>query len=153
MEISPNIIFSYLNNYLLAATICFVGCFVREVYTATHTHTKISVLSIIIDSIVGAIMSQVIVRLVSDYVIDLKSEYYVGIYFLVGFWSDGILTLLYKRSTIIKFIRSIVANIVPIGKVIAQAWEDVEKDNIQTREERNNIKKNNKNKNTEKDCN
>ena len=88
-----------------------------------------------------------------DYVIDLKSEYYVGIYFLVGFWSDGILTLLYKRSTIIKFIRSIVANIGPIGKVIAQAWEDVEKDNIQTREERNNIKKNNKNKNTEKDCN
>ena len=149
MEISPNIVFAYLSNYLLAATICFIGCFIREVYTATHTHTKINFLSTVLDSIVGAIGSQVIVRVISDHFITLTSEYYIGIYFLIGFWADGILALLYKRSLLINFIRSILRNLGPIGKVIAQSWEDAENDNNKIREERKNIKKNNKN--TEKD--
>lgn len=149
MEITLDIIFSYVSTYLLAGTVCFLGCFIREIYAASKSHTRINVIRMIAQTVSSAFVGCVIVRLCSIFVIPMEIEFFMGLMFLLGFWADSVMDLLYGKTTIVRFLQNVLENFGTIGKVFAKAWRDADKEN-DDRKEKNNINKHIKN-NTEKD--
>lgn len=150
MEITPNVIVNFISTYLLAGTVCFVGCFIREVYAANKSHTKINITKLFIQTIVSALFGCIIIRILRIKEIDIPIEFFTGIMFLLGFWADSFMDLLYNKTTIIKFLQNLLDHLGTAGKLFAEAWRAADKENDDRKEKNNNSEHINDNK-TEKE--
>ena len=150
MEITLDVIFSYISTYLLASTVCFLGCFIREIYAATRSHTRINVIRMVAQTISSAFVGCVIIRLCSMFNFPMEIEFFMALMFLLGFWADSVMDLLYGKTALVRFLQNLLENLGTVGKLFAKAWRDAEKENDDRKEKKNNINKHIKN-NTEKD--
>ena len=148
MEITSATFFSFLSNYLLAFTVCFIGTFIREAHTANVTRTKIQIGRILAEAIAAAFVSNAINKYLCDK-FQIVLEIRMTICFVAGFWSDSILDLLSNRTLIISFIRGLLGNFGSIGKAISEAIKTAEEDNKTRKENYKNMKNGSKNENKE----
>lgn len=138
MEITPNVIVNFISTYLLAGTVCFIGCFIREVYAANRSQTKINITRLIIQTIVSALFGCIIIRVLDIKDINIPIEFFMGIMFLLGFWADSFMNLLYNKTAIIKILQNILDNLGTAGKLFAKAWREAEKENDDRKEKNEN---------------
>lgn len=140
MEITPNVIVTFISTYLLAGTVCFIGCFIREVYAANKSRTRINITKLLIQTIVSALFGCIIIRILDIKNISIPIEFFMGIMFLLGFWADSFMEILYNKTTIIKFLQNIIEHFGTAGKLFAEAWRAADKENNDRKEKNDNSK-------------
>lgn len=140
MEISASVIFAFITNYLLAVTVCFVGCFTRELYSAGKTRTKISFIRIITETITTGFIAVVIYRGIQIKALNIPFEWYMGICFSLGFWSDTFMELLNNEGIIKGFLQTIISKFGTAGKAFVEAWKTADDNNNKRKEIRRKAK-------------
>lgn len=110
-----NEIVTYLTNYLLAMSICFVGCISKETYKRSKSRSKFSITLVIIGTLLCTFISTLINRILSDFSVHFPFEAYMAMCYIIGFVSDVILSVLADKK-IIQLI--FIALIKTIGSVL-----------------------------------
>jgi len=138
MEITIDVLLSFLSNYLLAATTCFIGCFVNEAYSAVKSKAKINIIRILLSSILGAFMACCIYRfLTSHQNKTIELEIFMAICFAIGFWSGKILDILTNKTIIIKALQVIISKFLgEPGKAFVEAWKEADKETKEKEEKK-----------------
>ena len=145
MEISTDILFSFITNYLLAFVISGIGCFVREAHNAIKSHTKINSIKIVTETIFTGFITCTLYKLLERYWHTPIFEVYIFMCFMIGFWSDSIIDIFNNKSIITAILQNILERLGRFGKLVAQAWRESDKADSDRKEKMKNMKDNNSN--------
>lgn len=143
MDISTDMLFTFLTNYLLAFAVSGIGCFVREAHNAIRSHTKINSIKIITETIFTGFVVTCLYKLLETYWKAPFFELHIFMCFMCGFWSDSIIEICGNKGFISSFLQNVLSRLGRFGKIVAEAWKESDKADADRKEKMKNLKDNN----------